>query len=139
MGVSADAPYFDIAYKLVKYAGRPVMKLSTGKVTLVDKKQVFRFFDDQGRMARDTIALRDEAVAGGTPLLEKVMEGGRLAKPLPALKESRDYFQEKFALLPNDYKAIENPAAYPVDWSPGLKELQARVEQEIQERELGES
>ena len=42
MGVSADAPYFDCAYKLVKYAGRPVMKLSTGKVTLVDKKQVYR-------------------------------------------------------------------------------------------------
>ncbi len=40
MGVSADAPYFDFAYKLVRYGDRPVMKLSTGKVTLVDKKQV---------------------------------------------------------------------------------------------------
>ena len=65
MGVSADAPYFDIAYKLVKYAGRPVMKLSTGKVTLVDKKQVFRHYDDQGNMRRDVIALRGEAVARG--------------------------------------------------------------------------
>ncbi len=139
MGVSADAPYFDIAYKLVKYAGRPVMKLSTGKVTLVDKKQVFRFYDEQGRMARDTIALRDEEVAGGRPLLEKIMEGGRLAKPLPTLKESREYFQKQFALLPPDYKAIENPAVYPVDWSPGLKDLQTRVEQKIHERELGES
>src|SRR5271169_1000902 len=31
MGVSADAPFLDSAYKLVTYAGRPVMKLSSGK------------------------------------------------------------------------------------------------------------
>jgi len=42
MGVSADAPYTDIAYKLVYYDGRPVLKLSTGKKTLVGEKQVFR-------------------------------------------------------------------------------------------------
>lgn len=139
MGVSADAPYFDIAYKLVKYAGRPLMKLSTGKVTLVDKKQVFRFFDDAGRMARDVIALRDEPVPGGRPLLKKVMEHGRIIKPLPGLKESRDYFASQFALLPPEYKAIEKPAPYPVHLSPGLEHLQSQVEQEIRERELGES
>lgn len=139
MGVSADAPYFDIAYKLVKYAGRPLMKLSTGKVTLVDKKQVFRFLDDAGRMARDVIALRDEPVPGGQPLLEKVMEHGRVSKPLPGLKESREYFASQFALLPPEYKAIEKPALYPVHLSPGLEHLQSQVEQEIRERELGES
>ena len=34
MGVSSDAPDLDIAYKLVEYAGRGRMKLSTGKPTL---------------------------------------------------------------------------------------------------------
>ena len=139
MGVSADAPYFDIAYKLVKYAGRPIMKLSTGKVTLVDKKQVFRFFDDAGRMARDVIALREETVPEGRPLLEKVMEHGRIINPLPSLKESREYFASQFALLPAEYKAIEKPAVYPVQLSPGLENLQKQVEQQIKERELGES
>ena len=38
MGVSADAPWFDIAYKLVKYDGRPVLKLSPGKASLPDEK-----------------------------------------------------------------------------------------------------
>jgi nicotinate phosphoribosyltransferase len=33
VGVSADAPYLDTAYKLVAYGGRPVMKLSPGKIT----------------------------------------------------------------------------------------------------------
>jgi nicotinate phosphoribosyltransferase len=139
MGVSADAPYFDIAYKLVKYGGRPVMKLSTGKVTLVDKKQIFRFYDDQGNTARDTIALRSEAVSGGQPLLEKVMDGGRIVKDLPGLKASRDYFAAQFAKLPPEFKAIEQPAAYPVYLSPGLEQLQHQVEQKIKERELGES
>ncbi len=42
MGVSADHPYLDTAYKLVCYEGRPVMKLSRGKVTAPGRKQVFR-------------------------------------------------------------------------------------------------
>ncbi len=139
MGVSADAPYFDIAYKLVRYAGQPVMKLSTGKVTLVDKKQVFRFFDEEGLMQRDTIARRGESVPGGTPLLQPVMAGGRLTRPLPTLPESRDYFQAQYARLPDAYKVLQDPATYPVSLSPGLKDLQSRVVQEIRHRELGES
>ncbi len=139
MGVAADAPYFDCAYKLVKFAGRPVMKLSTGKVTLVDKKQVHRRYDAQGRMRGDTIALRDEVLPIGSPLLRKSMAGGRVAAPLPTLQESREYFLSQFALLPDSYKSLEDPARYPVDLSPGLQELQARVEREIQKRELGES
>jgi len=139
MGVSADAPYFDCAYKLVKYGGRPVMKLSTGKVTLVDKKQIQRRYDDKGQMLRDTIALRDEAAPDAAPLLQQFMAGGRLTRPLPTLQESREYFLSQIALLSEPYKAIENPAPYPVDLSPGLQDLQARVEREIRQRELGES
>jgi nicotinate phosphoribosyltransferase len=33
MGVSADAPYLDSAYKLVAYGDRPVLKLSPEKAT----------------------------------------------------------------------------------------------------------
>jgi len=139
MGVSADAPYFDCAYKLVKYAGRPVMKLSTGKVTLVDQKQIYRRYDAQGGMLGDTIALREEVIPDAAPLLQKFMEKGRLTRPLPTLHQSRDFFHAQFALLPAPYKALEDPASYPVDLSPGLQDLQARVEREIHRRELGES
>ncbi len=139
MGVSADAPYFDIAYKLVKYADRPVMKLSTGKVTLVDQKQVWRFADEKGRLSRDVISLRDEKVAGGTPLLQQVMHDGKISSPQPSLQEARRFFQEQFALLPEDYKDLKEPPRYPVELSPGLKDLQNRVEQKIHHRELGES
>jgi nicotinate phosphoribosyltransferase len=139
MGVSADAPYFDIAYKLVKYGGRPVMKLSTGKVTLVDKKQVWRYFDETGCLARDVIALRDEPVAGAQPLLLPVMRDGKILAPPPTLKEARAYCKEQFARLPAAYKALKAPAAYPVDRSPGLTELQARVERQIKAPAPGES
>ena len=42
IGVAADAPYLDTAYKLVQYGERPVFKLSPGKATLPGRKQVFR-------------------------------------------------------------------------------------------------
>ena len=55
VGTSADAPYLDMAYKLVEYDGRPVMKLSTGKVTAPGPKQVFR-----APGCVDLLARRDE-------------------------------------------------------------------------------
>ena len=42
VGVSADAPYCDMVYKMVCYGSRPVMKLSAGKASLPGGKQVFR-------------------------------------------------------------------------------------------------
>ena len=39
VGTAGDTPYLDTAYKLVEYAGRPVMKLSTDKTTLPGAKQ----------------------------------------------------------------------------------------------------
>lgn len=55
VGVAADAPALDAAYKLVEYDGRPVMKLSSAKMTTPGRKQVFR---RPGRP--DVIALRGE-------------------------------------------------------------------------------
>ena len=52
VGVSADAPYCDMVYKMVCYDGRPVMKLSAGKASLPGGKQVFRQYDADGKMIR---------------------------------------------------------------------------------------
>ena len=134
MGVAADAPYFDIAYKLVQYAGRPVMKLSTGKATLVSQKQVWRTYGDDGAMVRDVIALRQETMAGAEPRLQPVMRQGRRISPPVALEDSRRFFQAEFARLPDTYKDLTAPAPFPVDLSPGLAALQAKVTQELQAR-----
>ncbi len=138
MGVSADAPYFDIAYKLVKYGDRPVMKLSTGKITYVDKKQVFRFHDDQGHMTEDIIGWREESIPNARPLLERVMDQGRLLRPLPPLKTCREYFLSEFDRLPMRYKALREPPTYPVRISPKLTKLQNQVENQIRRQELGQ-
>ena len=131
MGVSADAPYFDIAYKLVKYAGRPVMKLSTGKVTLVDKKQVFRHYDDQGAMRRDVIALRRRGLPGAKPLLQPVMAKGRIIRPQPTLKESRDIFRPSLPGCPRPTRPSRTRPLTRWNLSPGLRELQSRVESKL--------
>ncbi len=74
MGVSPDAPTLDIAYKLVEYAGRGRIKLSTGKSILPGRKQIFRVERD-GIAQYDVVARHDEP-ARGRPLLEPVMTNG---------------------------------------------------------------
>jgi nicotinate phosphoribosyltransferase len=138
MGVSADAPYFDIAYKLVHYAGRPVMKLSTGKVTYVAKKQVFRQYAEQGQMTGDSLGLREESVPRARPLLEPVVSRGHLTRPHPPLKTCRDHFLSELKRLPKNYQSLRQPPAYPVGISPALGALQAEVENQIRRRELAD-
>ncbi len=124
MGVSADAPYFDIAYKLVQYGERPIMKLSPGKVNLAGNKQVFRKTDPQGRFLEDIIGTWDETVEGACPLLEPVIQDGKLLKSHPSLEEIRERFRKNFAALDEKYKALENPPVYPVKVSARLNALQ---------------
>lgn len=139
MGVSADAPYFDMAYKLVKYADRPVMKLSPGKKTLVGDKQIFRFKGGDGKLKRDVIGLRDDEMERGEPLLEKVMEKGKVMIELPSLTKIQKAFFDEFAQLDGKYKTLESKASqYSVQLSPRLKKLQAQAVRKLKDRELGE-
>ncbi len=124
VGVSADAPYLDIVYKLVRQGGRDVRKLSPGKVTLAGKKQLFRFRDGRGRLREDVIACRGEEMDGSQKLLTPVMAGGRRLGSDPPLAALRNRFKEAFAALDDRYKDIHNYAAYPVRISPRLKALQ---------------
>ena len=132
MGVSADTPWSDIAYKLVEYDNRPIVKLSPGKISLPGKKQVFRICDPQGRrLQKDVITLRDETVADAEALLKKVMSEGKVIEPLPSLEESRSFFSSEFARLPEAIKAIRNPTYYRVEHSAKLQNLCAAVGKRI--------
>ena len=131
MGVSADAPWFDIAYKLVEYGERPVLKLSTGKASWPGKKQVFRMRDERGQLQKDVIALREENIPGADPLLQKVMASGEVAVRCRTLEEIRDNFMAEFKRLPDPIKAIRNPASYPVEISPQLTKLREEVGRQL--------
>ena len=131
MGVSADAPWSDIAYKLVEYSGRSVLKLSPGKVSLPGKKQVFRITDKQRQLQKDIIALRGENVAGAESLLKRVMTKGKITAPFSSLEESRSGFLSEFAKLPEPIKRICNAENYLVEHSSRLQEHCATVEQQV--------
>ena len=137
MGVSADAPYLDMAYKMVMYNGRPVMKLSTGKVSLAGPKQVFRQRHEQGFFRRDLIGLLEEEVADSESLLERVMQDGKRLLPRQPLPKIQKRFREEFSLLPEIYKDLEGNPNYTVEVTPQLQALQDRVRREIGEKELG--
>ena len=124
VGVSADAPFVDVVYKMVRFKGRDVRKLSPGKVTLAGEKQVFRKSDQNGRYLEDIIGQRDEVIDEGKPLLEKVMESGQLLRPHPQLQLLQERFKENFAALDDEYKSIQDHNAYPVKLSTLLQALQ---------------
>jgi nicotinate phosphoribosyltransferase len=136
MGVSADAPWLDIAYKLVDYNGRPVLKLSTGKISLPGPKQIFRSIQRQGQLKGDLMGLRDETHRGAEPLLKKVMENARRVGPSPSLKEIRAILLQELGCLDDRHKSIRSPALYPVELSPRLKRLQEEVQEKISRTQL---
>lgn len=105
LGVSADAPYVDVVYKLVEFDGRPVLKLSPAKASAPGRKQIWRGPSD------DVIGLRDEAAPGPNhePMLEPVMRAGRRLAPAPAIEEMRARFQGDLAALPVKAARLTHP------------------------------
>ncbi len=100
---SADAPYLDIAYKLVEYEGKPKFKESPGKRTFPYKRQVWRFLKD-GRFDYDKVS--------------RFQEGGLVKKvsfPLPSLKEIRERVLEQINQLPEELKSLKKKVEYKVE------------------------
>jgi nicotinate phosphoribosyltransferase len=141
MDVSADLPYLDMAYKLVEYDGRPVLKSSAGKGTWAAQKQVYRRLRSGEGFAGDVLALREEPAPPGTVeiLLRSVMERGRLLAPHPTLMMVRDYGAAQVASLPEDLRDLRETAAYPVSYSERLVSLQRSLEAQLEAAEVAPS
>ncbi len=124
IGVSADAPALDSAYKLVAYRGRPVMKLSSGKESLPGPKQVYRSRADRP----DVLATRSEpAPSGFTPLLVPVMANGQRLGPAEPLSVAAERLAQDLAALPAQARRLRSPEPVPVDSSPALEALTSEV------------
>lgn len=83
MGVSEDAPFFEMGYKLVEYEGKPCFKLSPKKELLPGAKSLYRVWDEKDKFLFDLIALRDEPVEFSSypkyeNLLKPVYEGEKI-------------------------------------------------------------
>lgn len=138
MGVSADAPYCDVIYKLTEVTDAngnflPTMKLSKGKMTYPGRKQIFRFKDKKGTYQKDILGLEHERLTGEA-LLKEVIRGGKRVCKNPSLKDIRLSVSRNLAALPDLLKKLEQAPAYRVDISPKLKALTAEVSRKIRKK-----
>ncbi|WP_175948335.1 nicotinate phosphoribosyltransferase [Burkholderia pyrrocinia] len=123
MSTSADAACLDCAYKLVEYAGRACCKRSEGKATLPGRKQVFRQYGTDGRIAADCVGLAGECVDGAPLLRPAMVAGGRLAVPM--LGESRIHALHELSTLPDPMHALVPVMPLQPSISPALAALAA--------------
>jgi nicotinate phosphoribosyltransferase len=131
---SSDVPALDCAYKLEEYAGLPRRKLSAGKATWPGRKQVWRRFALDGRMAGDVLSLEDDDQPGER-MLEPVMQGGRRLKGPESLAEIRARAAANLARLPEPLSRLDPGASYPVKVADRLTRLAAEVDRRLMQRE----
>lgn len=128
MNTSADQPYLDCVYKLQEYAGVARRKRSEGKATWPGRKQVYRRFDGDGRMAGDVLTTLDD-VPCGTPLLMPVMRDGQRLAGSPALNDLRKNASDAMRTLPDHLRGLApSPTPYAVAVSGALHRLADEVD-----------
>ena len=128
MTTSQDMPYLNCAYKLQEYAGRPRRKRSKGKESWPGRKEVYRYYDDNGHMRHDMIAEEGEPGMEGEPLLVQAMAGGRRRGGRETLTAMRERLRDQLQRLPPALKSIRESAAHPVLISDGLRRLTERMD-----------
>jgi nicotinate phosphoribosyltransferase len=131
---SSDVPVLDCAYKLQEYAGLARRKQSVGKVTWPGRKQVWRRYGTDGRMASDLISLESDK-EDGEPLIQLVMQGGRRIAPCPPLADIRVRAARDLERLPEDLRRLRQGASYPVEVAPSLVRLGAEVDSRLARQE----
>jgi nicotinate phosphoribosyltransferase len=124
---SADAPSLDCAYKLEEYAGLARRKRSAGKATWPGRKQVWRRYGPDGRMAGDVLSIEGDP-QGGEALLRPVMLAGARIAPPPSLADIRARAASDLRRLPEPLRRLEAGAAYPVEVAAALTELTEAVD-----------
>jgi nicotinate phosphoribosyltransferase len=132
---SSDVPALDCAYKLQEYAGLPRRKHSSGKATWPGRKQVWRQYGSDGRMAGDVISVETDRQPG-QPLIEMMMQGGRRIRSSPPLSEIRDRAARSLEQLPEPLRCLETGFSYPVKIADALIELSKQVDRRLAEQEL---
>ena len=145
---SSSQPVFGGVYKLVAVENEdgtfePKIKLSENveKITTPGFKQVYRLYEkESGKAMADVVTFHDEIIDSAAPyeifdpistwkrktltdftarpLLQKMVEGGKVIYDYPALSDIRDYCKEQLKTLWSECLRFENPHKYYVDLSP---------------------
>lgn len=130
MGVSFDVPCLESVYKLVRYDGRPVVKLSTGKRTLPGEKQVWR------GAGGDLIGLREEDLPG-EPLLEEVIRAGTRVAEACTIESAHARLERELAAVPTEALSLDAPRPRVAKVSRALAALAEQAKAEALQRASG--
>jgi nicotinate phosphoribosyltransferase len=131
---SSDVPAVDCVYKLQEYAGLPRRKLSSKKATWPGRKQVWRRYGADGRMASDALSLDGPAplsAARGEPLVQLVMQNGARVRAPESLAEIRQRAKRELERFPEPLRRLDPDATYPVEVDPELVALAAEVDRRL--------
>lgn len=149
-----ETPALDGVYKLTSVNDEPKLKISENveKITLPGKKQVVRYFDEDGMFYGDGIILQDEKNVDeifhpyykskhsvvtdyeSEDLLQPVMKNGKLVNTLPSASESATYARERLTKLNPEHKRFENPHIYKVGISEKLMNLRDNLSRKMKEK-----
>jgi nicotinate phosphoribosyltransferase len=124
---STDAPYLDCVYKLQEYGGVARRKRSEGKATWPGRKQVYRRFGANGRMAGDVLTVEDNPQEGEA-LLQPCLVAGKRVSPAPPLSALRQRAADQLAQLPEHLRQLRVDPPYPVTIAPALQQLAQEVD-----------
>lgn len=127
---SIDLPALDCAYKLQEYDSLPRRKHSFGKATWPGRKQVWRSYGPEDRMAGDVITLESYSEPA-RPLLQQVMKAGRRVGPATTLPEIRARAARELASLPDPLRDLDPGASYPVTISEPLLRLTEETDRRL--------
>ena len=111
-------------YKLVESDDRPVGKQSLdepSKATIPGKKQIYRLADARGNYVRDCVALWDEPISEGRPLLIPIIQDGKLVYDFPNLHDIQTHAAAELKKLADSHKGLTEAEPYPVEFHPALK------------------
>ena len=131
---SSDAPALDCAYKLQEYAGLPRRKRSSGKETWPGRKQVWRRYGQDGRLAGDILSTESDSHPG-EQLIEQVMKDGQRLQPAATLDAIRARARHDLERLPESLRELEPRMTYPVKVADALVGLAAEVDQRLAQNE----
>ncbi len=116
-------------YKLVESDGKPVGKQSLdepSKATVPGKKQIYRIADADGNYVKDCVALWNEPISEGQPLLIPIIQDGELVYDFPNLHDIQTRTTAELNRLPGSHKSLREAEPYPVEFHPTLRNLSGR-------------
>ena len=133
-----DAPALGVVYKLVELEENGAvdfkMKFSAGKATWPGRKQIWRFFGEDGLAAGDVVTLRDEPPpsTGAVPLLEPVLRDGKRVGPPTSLESLRERTRLAVGHLPSALKGrTAPPKPYSVEFSEEIRRIASELRAEL--------